>query len=573
MSTPRALASATACTLILAGVGGCQTPPVAPAAAAGATATPAMAADKQPSPGATSQSLVAELAYRRGDCRQASETYAAAAIHGTAPVARRASEVALECENLPSAWQSAQRWHAVAPNDRDAAIIDATVALKLYRIPEARAVLGPLLKTSGPKADTDLLALLDALTNESDALAVLAAVDESVDVRAASARVLTAFGGLALEAYDFNLAESRAKQALAHDANETMALRLMARIQVLRGDADGALATAREVMKMDGANATFELADTLTELDRLEEARQELDRLRASAGADEVDRRLALLAYQSGDMEEARRRFSDLIDRGEASDAALFYLADIAEQSGHKDEALEAYRELADSSMALAARSRAAALLLDRKDHAAAMQVLDAYTAAHPQSAFEVLIAKAHALGDHGDFDEALALLTAAQERYPHHPTLQYERAEMFERAGRVHDSVAAFEQLLAERPGDPNLQNALGYTLADHGLELSRAEGLIRGALAKTPDNPAVLDSLAWTRLRRGDARGAVGTLARAYTIGRDPEIAAHWGEALWMSGNHAEARQVWAAALARHPDSEPLKATLHRLLPAGHE
>jgi hypothetical protein len=34
-------------------------------------------------------------------------------------------------------------------------------------------------------------------------------------------------------------------------------------------------------------------------------------------------------------------------------------------------------------------------------------------------------------------------------------------------------------------------------------------------------------------------------------------------------VSGQQAEARRVWAAALAREPDSKPLKATIKRLIP----
>jgi cytochrome c-type biogenesis protein CcmH/NrfG len=82
-------------------------------------------------------------------------------------------------------------------------------------------------------------------------------------------------------------------------------------------------------------------------------------------------------------------------------------------------------------------------------------------------------------------------------------------------------------------------------------------------------PDSPAALDSLGWVHFRRGDARGAAGTLGRAYSIDHDPEIAAHWGEALWASGEQGEARKVWAAALAREPGSKPLKATLERFIP----
>ena len=57
--------------------------------------------------------------------------------------------------------------------------------------------------------------------------------------------------------------------------------------------------------------------------------------------------------------------------------------------------------------------------------------------------------------------------------------------------------------------------------------------------------------------------------TLERAYALDHDGEIAAHWGEALWASGQHDQARRVWATALAREPDSKPLKATIKRFLP----
>jgi Flp pilus assembly protein TadD len=130
---------------------------------------------------------------------------------------------------------------------------------------------------------------------------------------------------------------------------------------------------------------------------------------------------------------------------------------------------------------------------------------------------------------------------------------------------------VQAFEQLLHTRPEDPNLLNALGYTLADHRMQLRTAESLIRRALAASPDNPAMLDSLGWVQRQRNDFSGALPTLERAYLISRDPEIAAHWGEALWASGRKSEARKVLADALARNPESKTLKSTVQRLVAAG--
>jgi Flp pilus assembly protein TadD len=322
-------------------------------------------------------------------------------------------------------------------------------------------------------------------------------------------------------------------------------------------------------MAGDPKNYTFELAEVLVALDRREEARQELERLRAAgASSAEVDQRLALLAFQEGDLPEAPRRFADLASRGEVGEGVILYLADIAARDGDSAAALAGYRQLENSSLGLTARTRAAAILLP-ENRAAAFALLDEYAVAHPEESFELTLTKVHLLADHDETDAGLALLQAALERHPKHPALEYERAVLLERAGNVRESVAALDRLISERPDDPTLLNALGYTLADHAEELPRAEKLIRRALVFSPDNPAVLDSLGWVRFRRGDARGAAPILAHAYAIGQDSDIAAHLGEALWQSGDQTQARNVWARALARDPAAPLVKSTMARLLP----
>lgn len=541
---------------------------------AGCRTAPPARTTAQPAPDTSALTVMAEVALQKGDCRSASEDYSLAAAHGSAEIARRASEVALACHNLPAAWQAAERWHSMAPGDRNAALVYGTVALMLYRVQPAHDALAPLLTGTGPRAERDALSLLQLLSDDPDigSSATLAALDRTVDPRSTPTVVIASFGALALEGYDLKLATQRAEQVLSRDASSGGARRLLARIRVLDGDAPGAIAAAQDAMRVDPGGSTFELADVLTSLDRLEEARQELDRLRGTdASPSEIDRRLALLAFDSGDMADARRRFRDLVDRGEASEAALLYLGDIAARTGDQDGALTDYRQLSDSPMALTALDRTAGILLDRGQRGQALELLDSYESAHPESAIDLALAKADLLADHGDAAGGIVFLEAALRRFPQHPRLSYERATLLERAGRTKDAVQAFEQLLRERPDDPNLQNALGYTLADHRLQLSRAESLIRRALASTPDNPAVLDSLGWVRLQRGDPHSALPALERAYLISRDPEIAAHWGEALWASGQKVEARKVLADALTRHPESKALKATVHRLVPSG--
>jgi len=548
----------------------------------------------------TALTVMAEADLKRGDCRAASETYARAAAGGDAKLARRATQVAMACEHLPAAFQSATRWRTLAPTDREANALYAAVALKLYRTADARAAIhdfwsieeqqtatagapasSPLAPPPAPgaasptsraqdraaKSMTELTALL---LEESDAPAVLTAMSGALESSANSPATLTLLGELALDAYDGQRAQAYAERALQRDPQDLAALRVLARAYVMRGNAPQAVATARREQADDATRGGFELAEILASLDRSEEAHQELEQLRAGGAPQaEVDRRLALLAFSSGDMKEARQRFTDLLSSGEGNEAAQLYLADITARDGDRDEAIAAYRRLYDSSVALSARSRAAALLLDKSARTEALALLDDYAADHPEEELDLTLAKARLLADHGEADTSLALLSAALERHPQHPSIEYDRAVILEQAGHVNESVDALEHLLADRPDDPTLLNALGYTLADHTLQLQHAETLIRRALVTMPDNPAALDSLGWVRFRQGDAQGAALVLARAYSLDHDGEIAAHWGEALWVSGQRGEARRVWAAALARDPDSKPLKATIKRLLP----
>jgi tetratricopeptide (TPR) repeat protein len=557
-------------------------------------------------PDQTALTVSAEVALKHGDCRSASEDYAQAAQSGDAALARRAAQVAVACEHVPAAWQSAQRWRALAPDDVGANTLYAAVALKLYRTSDARdairsiksvverdaaahappakaadaapvaaaAAPAPGPRAGAPAADplaVNMSQLAAVLLEEADAPAVLTAMSEALaPPPPLTAPLLLLLGELALAAYDGPHAEGYAQQALALNANDLAALHVLARACLLQGRSAEALSAARRAQSVDPLRGGLERAEVLAALNRYEEARQQLEELRSQgAAAADIDRRLALLAFDSGDLKDARTRFRQLISSGEGNDGAQLYLADIQARDGDSDGAIAAYRRLYDSSVALSARSRAAGLLLERNSRTEALDLLDDYAADHPEQELDLTLAKARLLADHGDANGGLTVLKSELDRHPQHPSIEYDRAVILEQAGRVHESVAALEQLLTQRPDDPTILNALGYTLADHSLELPQAEALIRRALIVMPDSPAALDSLGWVRFRAGDAPAAARTLAHAWSVGHDAEIAAHLGEALWVSGEPSEARKVWATALAREPDSKPLKATVKRFVP----
>jgi tetratricopeptide (TPR) repeat protein len=514
----------------------------------------------------TADLVHADMALSRGDCRGGTERYLKAALASNdAQISRRANEVASECQQIGASAKAARRWAKLEPDSAAAAAALALAAVRLYQPEEASAAI---LRAHALGGDETLIKLMGELSDAGGTAIALNTLRPTLESPEVSDRLLAAGTDLALETFDFTTAHKLAERMLQNEPASGVARAQLARVLTAEGNAVAAIAVAQEAAALDPDTERFAYADTLLRLDRLDEARQELESLRNDASIrDEAELRLGKLAYQMGDMTEAGRRFGSLISSQAAGPEAFFYLSSIAEREGRTDLALEGYSKLAEAGAGLIVRGRAARLLLKRDDRSGAFRMLDEHAAKERSELLDVEFAKAALLDDTGHTTEALALLQLALERFPDHPGVRYQIALIQDKAGMQRESVRSFESLLKDRPEDASLLNALGYSLADRNQKLPRAEAMIRKALLASPDNPAFLDSLGWVRFRRGDIQGALPHLERAYRIFPDAEIASHWGELLWVSGKQSEARALWARSLARSPDSKPLRATIERL------
>src|SRR5690606_26023187 len=214
----------------------------------------------------------------------------------------------------------------------------------------------------------------------------------------------------------------------------------------------------------------------------------------------------------------AEKRLQSLLgERGNTALAILYY-AQLAERRGDTERAIQSYQLLGDSVMGLSARASAARLLMKEGATAEALQLLDDHAEQHMQEALEAGLMRVQLQAQNGDVKGALAGLDALAQRYPDHPDIDYSRASVLESGGRTRQAIATFERALERRPEDPQLLNALGYTLADHNMRLRDAEDYVRKALAISPDNPAIQDSMGWALYRRGRQQEALQMLERAW-------------------------------------------------------
>jgi tetratricopeptide (TPR) repeat protein len=175
--------------------------------------------------------------------------------------------------------------------------------------------------------------------------------------------------------------------------------------------------------------------------------------------------------------------------------------------------------------------------------------------------------AEVQMLRDSKQFPRARSVLEAALTFDPEDTEVVYELAMLAEKMDDLAEMERLLRQLMAAKPQDPQAFNALGYSLADRGLRLPEARQLIEKALELTPNDPFIIDSLAWVAFRSGQTQESLRLLRGAYSQKPDAEIAAHLGEVLWVSGQADEAKKIWREGREINPDNDTLKATLQRL------
>lgn len=278
---------------------------------------------------------------------------------------------------------------------------------------------------------------------------------------------------------------------------------------------------------------------------------------------------IGLLSAELDDLGNAEKYFKRALQLGfEDTGAVYFNLGRIYELSQQDAKAMDAYRNVTNGDRYLPAQVRYAFLLAKRDGVPAARRYLKTVQISDQQQRTQLLISEAQLLRDHDDFRGAYDLLDAYLRKYPEQVELLYDRALMADKIGKPDVLERDLRKLIQLKPDNAHAYNALGYSLAERGEQLPEALALIQKAIELSPDDPYILDSLGWVYYRMGNPRKGIKYIKLAFDTRSDPEIAAHYGELLWISGARQDAEKIWRAALTKHPDNELLLDTVKRLL-----
>lgn len=529
------------------------------------------------------QLLIGEMSARGGDTSSAFQIILDAARRtGQSQLFERAIELALRSRSGDSALQAAQAWSRAQPASREANRYVVQILMGLNRLQDAVEPIRREVALAPPKERASVILQLPrhfARTNEKKlSVSVLEqALASELAIPTTGPAAWTAIGTLRITADDRRGALDAAQKGFALNARAAEPIQL-------------ALALMAPTMPEAETLVQRYIAGKPTPEMRMAYVRKLMDQQRDGDAATQV-RKLTADAPEYADgwllqgsldaqdkrfeqAENALRKYVTLADtdpkaaQGRGVVQALLLLSQIAEQAGNFPKAQTYLDQIRDPQEPLRIIVRRANLLAKQGKLDEARALVRAAPEPSVDEARLKISAEVQLLRDAQQHQTAYALLQNSLARFPQDPDYLYELAMAAEKINKIDEMEKLLRQVIAIKPDYHNAYNALGYSLADRNLRLPEARKLIERALELSPDDPYIVDSLAWVEYRSGNLQEAVRLLRQAYKDRPDAEIAAHLGEVLWKLNEKSQAQMVWDEGRKLNPENETLKETLRRFV-----
>jgi Tfp pilus assembly protein PilF len=513
--------------------------------------------------------IAGEFALQAGKLDQAARWYldAARSAAGDAGLAERATRISLLAGDEAASEASLQLWRQRAPASLALRAAELTLALRREDEATARRDLASLLREPGSEGWRQALGALGAGGKHPQLVAKLLGEAVDGDLVPRQLQAWLAFGGLAQRLDQPALAArivdavvarfpGEPRVALLHasqlrETGKTVEARavLAGLEQATRSDADLRLLVASEYDALGDPSAAAAVLARGPQDDRSY-------RLRASLLARAEDRTALAALYETLQRDSAR-----------PDPRRRLLLGQVAEFLERDADALQWYRSVPGGDERWQAALRAASMLhaLDRDAEAwAALHGLQADAAADDDVRRDAYLLEAELRQQDQDGAGELDAFARGLAAFPDDSALLYARGLAWERRDDIARAEADLRRILVAEPENIATLNALGYTLADRTTRYTEALELIDRARVANPGNPAIIDSYGWVLYRLGRNQEALVQLRRAFSLQKDPEIAAHLGEVLWVTGDKAEARRFFEQGRKLDPDNRALKRAL---------
>ena len=277
---------------------------------------------------------------------------------------------------------------------------------------------------------------------------------------------------------------------------------------------------------------------------------------------------IALIDTQLENFDSAIAAYIKLIDADQRADESQYNLGLIYQEQDNVEKSIEHFRQVRiGTNNFLSAQQQATRLSIQSGRLDDAHDWLSQLSRGQPRLEVLFTTIESSLLIQEEYFDAAEQLLDTALNKFPNEMDLLFARVLYFDSQSDPQGSERDLMQIIRMQPEDSRALNHLGYMLADQTTRYEEALELIERAIAISPDEPSIIDSLGWALYKVGRYEEALVQMRRAFAAFPDDEVASHLGEVLWALGRFDEAMGVWQDALKTDPESPLIAEAMERL------
>ncbi len=515
--------------------------------------------------------LTAELAGQRGQYDIALEGYLLAAKKTKDPrFSERAVMIAMYIKDNSRTNEALSLWLTQDPKNQSARKIATLMALRSGDKALALTHLNALLDFDQATFEGVLLEITTVLEKEEKQALVSDALDAMLIQHPNLAEIYFIQSLLAIQNKDRDLAEAKIKQALKYRPDWDKALLCQAQIDIYAGDLSEASALLKKALVKYPNNLKMSkmLAQVFIKDEHYKEA-LDLYHKMISNNPSDVESRFAegLIYLQLNQEDEAEGIFKKLEGQAEWKYQADFYLGKIKEKQGSYKKALEFYDKVSDGAFVFDASLSAISLLQRDKQVNEANARLSALQSKFPKQIVRLTLIQAELFSQQKNYEKSFEILSKALAENLNQKEYLYARALIAEHLGKLDVVEGDLNKILAIEPDNVETLNALGYSLLNNPSRYVDAEKFLKKALSLSPNEAVIIDSYGWLQFKLGNFSGALNYLQQAYDKQKEPEIAAHLAEVMWVSGKRDEAEKLVSRLIRENPADEYLKDVEKRI------
>lgn len=562
--------------VLLLGLSACQTHKTATPVASPA-APPVIAPPAKPFEAGTLYALLtAELAGQRQRPDILLSNYLQQAERTQDPnVTAQAAQIARQMNQRDAALHTSQRWVELAPQNPKAHQ-SLMIELALANRTQDALAQGEWLLNQNSDNGLDKLAAQVIQTEQNpsnpsktQSQLLLQRYQSLLSQHPKAVELLLGTSYLLLHHQQAEQALSLANRAFSQQPDNPLILQQQARLLQSLNQAEIALTKIDRILQLQPSNQALRLeyAKALARTNAPAAEAQFRLLLQQNPNNPELQFSLALMLAEQNRWADAQPLLNTLVQHPRLGASAHLYAGRAAQALHNPSQALAHFQAIGPGPEFLTAAQYQSQLLLQQQQGDTALQQLRSQAPlASPQQAQGFILLEAKLLTQLQRTTEAEALLSQSLLTHPEATGLLYARSLLYSDNQQPEKANQDLRRIIQLEPNNSIALNALGYNLSQNPNQLDEALSLVEKALRLNPKEPAIMDSLGWVYYQQGQLKKALYWLKSAHSLWPDPEVAAHYGEVLWVSGQKKQARHIWQNAHQKTPNHPLLQTTLQR-------